>query len=167
MKKLNKKFKYSLVIGASCVLLTPIPFLGKEYEYKEPEYILLEDDPAYAVIPTGKVYIGDENYINNVVHNDNDILIIDERVDNNNMKIVSSHQIDDKDIQNTILYIIDEYEKEYPTAWDRSIESMRIEWHAHNFFYKLNFKKTNTADVDFETSEENFYNNEIVKRVFK
>lgn len=168
MKKLDKKLKYTLAIGASCILLTPLPFLGKEYDYKEPDYQLLDEgDQAFASLPTGKIYIGTLEELEGKDYNENDILVVDERLINNNMKIISSHRIDDKDIQNSILYVIDEYEKEHPTTWDRSIESMRIEWHAHNFFYKLNFKKSNTADVDFENNEEKFYNNEIIKRVFK
>ena len=164
MKKLDKKVKYALAVGAACVLITPIQ---KEYVYSEPEYEILTEDLAYAKIGDSKIYIGNEDYINHISYGENDVLVLDQRVENNNIKIISSHKITDKDMQNCILCVIEQYERENPTTWDRSLESMRVEWHAHNFFYGLNFKKSSTEDVDFENNEENLYNNEIIKKIFR
>ena len=165
MENLKKGLKYVLVIGASCVLLTPIHI---EREYNNPKYeIIDEKDGAYAIIPTGKVYIGDEDFLNNVKHNQNDILVLDEREENENIKILDSYKIDDKDMRNIILCVIEEYEQQYPTRWERSIESMRTEWEAHNTFYNLNYRISSTKDVDFENNEEEFYSNEMVKKMFK
>ena len=165
MRNFKKNIKYALVVGASCVLLTPIRI---EREYNNPQYeILDEKDGAYAIIPAGKVFIGNMEFISNINHDENDVLIVDERDSNENVKIIDSYKITDKDIQNDILCIIEDYEKRYPSKWERSIESMRTEWQAHNDFYNINYRKSSTVDVDFENNVENFYNNEIVKKIFK
>ena len=165
MKNPTKGLKYVLIIGASCVLLTPIHI---EREYNNPKYEIIDDkDGAYAIMPTGKVFIGDEEFINSVDHNENDILIVDEREIDENIKILDSYKIKDKDVQNTILCIVKDYEKQYPTKWERSIESMRAEWLAHNAFYNLNYRISSTKDVDFENNEEKFYSKDMVKKIFK
>ena len=162
MKKLDKNVKYVLILSASILTITAF---HKEYEY-HPEYEILSDDDAYAKYSNGNVYIGNEEYLANLQVNDNDILVLDERMTNNNIKIYDSYKIDDANMRNEIICIIDEYERQNPTDWDRSVESMRCEWAVHNFFYDLNFKKSSTTDVDFENDEENRYKSKVLTRYF-
>lgn len=94
------------------------------------------------------------NYIN--INND-DILIIDDR-QNNNMQIVNSYRITNKKTQDRIIDIILKYNKEYPyNNWTRSKNTMKLEWYIHNFLYSFNLYKNSTKSVDFHSSEEFFY----------
>lgn len=167
MKPLDKKTKYILIIGMYGMLA----FLPhkKEEEVNYPiEYELLgEADDAYAVIPNGKIYIGNENYINYLDSNENNILIVDERDEKKNIKIISSYKIMDRQTQNNVLAVISEYEKNNPSVWDRTTDSMLIEWRVHNVLYHINFKTSSTKDVDFENNEEILYSNNLFRRIFK
>ena len=83
------------------------------------------------------------------------------------MKILSSYKINDSNIRNEILEIIAEYEKTYPSSWNRSINSMRVEWFVHNFLYYLNYEKNRTRDVDFNNSEQEIYSKKLIKKLIK
>ena len=150
----DKKIKYALVIGASCLFVSFST--NKEYEY-HPDYEILTDSDAYAKYPDGNVYIGDLDYINSIECNPNDILVLDERSEKSNIKVIDSYKIKDRDYRNDIINIILEYENEYPSNWDRSAETMRDEWFVHNMLYGLGIRRSSTTDVDFENNEEKVY----------
>ena len=108
------------------------------YDHKViPNYEIVDKKNYYANYSNGRVYIGKRKYIEKLKDvNDNDILILDRRdEDDPNMQILSSYRIIDANIQNEILEIINEYEKEYPSSWNRSTNSMQVEWFIHNVLY--------------------------------
>ena len=153
MEKANRKIKYLLLVGASilCVSTTKEP-----YKY-HPNYEILDNYKAYAKYSNGYVYIGDEEYLKGIKFKPGDVLVLDEREEKKNIKIINSYLITDKETQNDILNIILAYENEYPSSWERSIETMREEWKVHNVLYGLNIRKSSTTDVDFENNEEKVY----------
>ena len=83
------------------------------------------------------------------------------------MKIYSSYRIDDRDLRNEILEVLCRYEECYPSPWDRTIESMRLEWLMHNYSYFFNHETNRTEDVDLNNKEEEYYDNPILRRMFK
>lgn len=166
MKPLDKKTKYILIIGMYGMLAF-LPHKKEENNYPIEYELLGEADDAYAIIPNGKIYIGNEDYINYLDGNENNILIVDERDEKKNIKIVSSYRIMDRQTQNNVLAVISEYEKNNPSVWDRTTDSMLIEWRVHNMLYHINFKTSSTKDVDFENNEEILYSNNLFKKIFK
>lgn len=159
----NKYNKKLLFIGILVLLLTT--WLSK-HKYKTNYEIL--DEEAFAKYSNGLVYIGDEEFINSIDANDGDILIIDERTSSDpNMIICNSCDITDKDIRNEILEIICCYEEMYPSKWERSIESMRLEWLCHNMSYYFNYKTDETSEVDLNNEDEDKYDNKILNRILK
>ena len=70
-----------------------------------------------------------------------DIVVIDERNkaddDYITMEIQYSALIQNKKDQLEILTILNDYEKKNPTKWYRTIDSMMIEWEAHNDVYNI------------------------------
>ena len=141
------------------------------YDYKYvPKYEIIEDkkNPFFtAKYRYGSVYIiKDLREIDSI--DENDIIILDQRNKSNpNMKIISSHEITDKNIRNDIIEILLEYEKMYPSKWDRTIESMRLEWFVHNLFYDINYKRDHTDNVDLDNDDENKYQNKILNKILK
>lgn len=153
-------------ITAACLL-----FIYYNYDYTYvPEYQIIECNSSKyykARYRSGNVYIV-KNLKEIVDVGDNDIIILDERNKNDpNMKIISSNKISDKNIRNDIIEILLEYEKEYPSNWNRTPESMRLEWLVHNVFYDLNYKRNHTDNVDLDNNDENKYQNTILNKILK
>lgn len=132
-------------------------------------YEIIEDGSscAYARYKDGLIYIGDEEYILGLNPLEHDILVIDKRdSDNPDMKVISSYQIDDPLIRKNIIEVLQEYEKENPSLWDRTTESMEVEWSMHNIFYQLDYEKDRSSDVDFDNKDEEIYSNKVLKKLF-
>lgn len=85
------------------------------------------------------------------------ILIIDDRM-HNDIQIINSYKINNKETQEKIIDIILDYNKKYPyNGWIRSKKSMYCEWLIHNIYYTFNYKRNRTKSVDFEKNEEFIY----------
>ena len=134
-----------------------------------PQYEILSDSMAFAECPCGLVYIGDKEFLESIPRGDRVILIEDQRFsrDDPNMKIYNSCQIRDKNDRNDILEVIQEYERCNPSPWDRSIESMRLEWFMHNISYDCSYKQNRTEDVDLDNLDEEKYDNKILRKILK
>ena len=132
-------------------------------------YQIVTNEEYYALYSRGKVYIGDNDYINGLTNiNDNDILIIDNRdAIDPDIRILSSYKILDSNIRNEILNILSIYEKEHPSSWKRTISSMRVEWFVHNILYYLNYETNRTKDVDFNNEDEKVYKKRIIKNIIR
>lgn len=156
--------KRKVFAGLGIVLILAYPY---KHKYRS-NYCIL-DDEAFASYSGGLIYIGNEEYINNLDNvNDGDILVIDERYKNDpNMIICNSCDIKDKDTRNDILEVLCCYEEMYPSNWDRSIESMRFEWYCHNMAYYFDYKIDDSKEVDLNNADEEKYDNKILRRIFR
>lgn len=156
MKKLNKKIKKNIfAVSISFLVLGTIK---SDTNYVNAYEILGEE--AFARYSKGLVYIGDEEYIENIknIAFDNDILILDQRdSDDPNMKICDSYKIIDDDVKREILNILLSYENRCPSNWDRTIYSMVNEWKAHNLFCFFNYELDRSKDVDLNNEDEKIY----------
>ena len=83
------------------------------------------------------------------------------------MVICNSCNIRDKDIRNEILEVLCCYEEMYPSRWDRTIESMRLEWFYHNVSYYLNYKVSHSSEVDLNNGDEERYDNKVLSRILR
>ena len=164
--KLQKNKRYVKAVLSISVIASLYAFYSHDYEYKETYEVI--DDEAFTRYDDGLIYIGDESYIESINPSEGDVLVVDERdsVDSN-FKIIDSYKITDKDTRNDIIEAILEYNRMYPMVYERSVESMRLEWLAHNILYNLNYEVDRTRDVDFEVSEENTYNNKSLIKLFR
>ena len=162
----NKKKKKLLLASAALLCLAAYPY--KKHYHPQFE-ILNEENGPFAKYSNGYVYIGSEYYLSNLNNiSENDVLICDERYKRDpNMSVYQSYNIDDADIRNEILEIMCVYETMYPSDWDRTIESMRLEWLYHNVSYFFKYKTTHSADTDFNNADESIYDNEVLSRVFR
>jgi len=166
----NKKLKRKLLaISASLVLLTT--YYNIDYVY-HPSIEIMDENACgpFGCYSYGNVYIGSRSYLRSLTNlTENDILVEDQRFDSDdpNMKIYSSYLIDDKDIRNEILEILCRYEECYPSPWDRSIESMRLEWLMHNVSYFFNHEQNRTGDVDLNNNEGEYYDNPVLRKILK
>ena len=160
-----KKYKKNLLYLSTIIFL--ITYYLKDHDYNPS--IKICDDTFFATYSDGLVYIGDEEFLNNIKCDENDVLICDNRknLDDPNMIIYNSCCITDKDKRNEILEIVCEYEKCYPSSWNRSIESMRLEWFMHNVGYFFNYKRARTTDVDLNNNDEEKYDKKVLRKVLK
>ena len=140
------------------------------YDHKIiPSYEIVTKDDYFANYSNGRVFIGNKYRIDRINNaEENDVLIIDGRKNEDPyIKILSSYKINDPNVRNEILEIVQEYEKMYPSNWDRSINSMKVEWFIHNILYNLNYKTERTQDVDFNNSEQEIYSKRLIKNLIK
>lgn len=165
---MKKKAKRIIISVTAAFLL----FVYYNYDYKYvPQYEIVGEvnnhTKPYAKYRHGNVYIiSSLDEIDNV--NENDVIILDQRdIPNSNMKIISSHLIRDKEARNDILEIIMKYENENPSKWNRTIETMRIEWFVHNFLYFFDYQRDRTTDVDLDNNDEKKYQDSILQLILK
>lgn len=159
MKHKNLKVKRACFVLISSFIL--YGYLKYDHVYN-PTYVITEDQDYFATYSNGKIYIGDYEYINSIKYKigKNDIIVYDERNGlDPNMQIVSSYKINDKDIRNEILEVLQIYESLYPSKWDRTIETMRLEWFVHNISHSFNYKTDHSDDVDLDNDDQLKYEN--------
>ena len=156
------------------IIITSITLMGLLFVRIEKNYVYT---PRYSIVDNnkkniwqakyryGNVYIvKDLSYIKKV--NDNDIIVLDARSDPDpDMTIISSYEVTDKEARNDVLRIIMEYESCYPSDWDRSMESLRLEWFIHNTLYDIDYKRDHTDNVDFDNSDEKEYYHPILNKI--
>ena len=92
----------------------------------KPHIEIIRNGIHYANYSKGRVLIGRKEDINDLDNiQDSDVLIIDARDEEDpDMKILNSYKIVEDVLQNEIIMIIQEYERENPTDWYRTNESM-------------------------------------------
>lgn len=153
-----KKIKVSL-----CALSIALMLNGSsKIEQIVPKYEVITNtkDIMYSVIPgVGDIYISDESTINQLIENGLDgIFIVDYRnMKDPTMTIMSSYDITSTEKMKAILALLEHYEKERPSKWERTEESMLTEWRFHNFLHTFNYHLSQTESVDFNNDDEDDY----------
>ena len=167
MKKRTKR----IIVSITAALML---FVYYNYDYKYvPQYEIVgtnySSTKPYAKYRYGNVYIvKNEKSIDKNEENPYDVFVIDRREGNDpNFRIISSCEINDKDARDDILEILLQYEKEHPSNWNRTIESLRIEWFVHNFLHFFNYKTDHTTDVDLNNKDEEKFDNKFYGKILK
>ncbi len=151
MKK-ELKAKLLLLVTTYSVLFNSM-FSKKAYadeiEYND-NYHYLSSEP-FAYYNDKKIYIG--HYADRT--DESNIYIIDERgLRDSDLKICDSYKIVSIKEMKGIIDILCEYENNYPSNWNRSKESMLLEWVAHNLCYYLDIEAHRSGDVDLNNADE-------------
>ena len=68
--------------------------------------------------------------------------------------LIESHIVEEEEIQYEIIYMLLEYEELNPTDWNRTADSMQLEWDIHNFAYKKGISEKSTRSTDFNNNDE-------------
>ena len=152
----------------SIFLVISIAYLSKKKYEPEFKIINSKKEEFCAEYPDGCIYIGDKDYLSTIETKDGDVLVEDlrEGIDPD-ICIHDSYKIDDKDRRNDILEVICLYEDMYPSDWDRSLESMRLEWFMHNASHYFEYKKDHSTDVDLDNDDEEKYDNKVLRKLFR
>lgn len=109
-------------------------------------------DSYFACLDNKNIFIVDDK---DGAYDDNNIYVIDSRYDDDpNMIVYNSYKINSLDEIKEILKILKEYERQYPSEWERSILSMEYEWIVHNLSYYLNIYPDSSKDVDLNNADE-------------
>ena len=123
----------------------------------------------YTTYSKGNIYIADEDTIRRIIVDSSDVYIIDER-DNQrdpDMCVCNSYKIRSKEQIEEIIDILLEYEKENPSPWDRSKESLINEWLIHKFGYEMGYKISRTMNVDLDNNDEEKFNGSPLNLILK
>ena len=162
---MNKNKKIFLLLSTYLIILfTP--------KIKSNKSINLNNDYSYhsslpyASYSNGDVYISNRRSLINKIDNENDIFIYDARNSlDPNMLIYNSYRIKDKKLIEEIITIMLLYEKQFPSNWNRSFDSMKKEWIIHNLCYEFGYKTKSTESVDLNNDDEVFYKSKILSKI--
>ena len=152
-----------------------IPITAFSLEHKPNQYAIYEEtEGPFGAYQNGNVYIGNHKYINSIKDEikPGDVLIergykTSDGDFDPNYKIYSSYLITDINDQEAILNILSAYNSLNPWGFERTIESMKIEWCVHNILYDVGIERDRTKDVDLNNSDEEKYSLESIKRLIK
>ena len=166
MKKRTK-----IVITSLSLAALMFTYYNIDYKYT-PKYEIVgyvDSIKPYATYSLGNLYIiKDISLIDKISLSKNDVIILDQREDNNpNIRIMSSCNITNREARNEIIEIIQEYNRVYPSNWKRTNESLRLEWFVHNLLYNLDYKLEHTTDVDLDNNDEDYYNKPFFNHLIK
>ena len=125
---------------------------------------IIDTNPLYGTYSNGNIIIiSDEKYI---IEKNNDLYIIDNRnTSDPNIKIYNSYKVTSLDEMKEILQMLINYENNYPSNWNRTLESMKNEWYIHNLFYKMHINEESARTVDLNNDDQNFYQSKILTKV--
>lgn len=174
MINMELKYKKRLLIYLSITLGIGAYFIY-EHPYTNGYSINMdENSEAFGSYSKGNIYIGTRTYLSSLMGkiNPGDVLIeqgykVDEGYNDPNYKIYSSHLITDREDRNDILNVLSIYNKSIPWNFNRTLESMRIEWTVHNLLYELGIEQDRTNEVDLNNGDEVLYSNPIFKSLIK
>ncbi len=168
---MDKKIKIKAIMFLYFTLGITI-YIFSDHEYKNDNYIVYQnDEEPFGAYKNGNIYIGDHNYIEGIKDKikDGDVLIEQGyRTQNDpNYKIYSSYLIKDREDRNAILNVLKIYNAVTNFDFDRSLDSMRVEWSIHNLLYNFGIEKNRTRDVDLNNDDEKIYSNPVLKKIIK
>lgn len=163
-----------------CFLLAfiySVSFMCYNSFFKKKSYYPVEDYKSSNVVYDISDEIGDELFIGteSEVYDEYEkdcnkylAYVIDKRNYNDPFfQIYNSYLINDKDTMFKIINGLIDYEKEYPSRWDRTADSMFIEWCVHNMCYYLDIEVDRTRDVDLDNDDETLYNKKVLTMIAK
>ena len=160
MKKSLRKKIY--LIGAFLFLLS----CNTEKDFSSKIFL---NPYAFSRYQGGNIYIGNYSYLMECFpfYKEGDIFVLDQRgkMDNPTMKVYSSYKIKNKDDRSDIIDSILQYEEMYPSMWNRSRNSMKLEWYMHNLSYMFHHRRNRTTDVDFDNKDEEDYDKKILVKI--
>ena len=84
------------------------------------------------------------------------ILGVEIEITNNNVRIIDSFKITDKNSMKNILNIVRNLAMRKGIYFKRNNKSWIQEWKAHNLLYKFHLLKSHTKDTDLEENESKF-----------
>ena len=159
MKQLDRNKKIFFLLSTYIILLTTPKIKNNDNTITFNENYVIEDNVPFATYNNREIYIGNQEFIERIKDsNSPDIYIIDDRNNKDpDMAICNSFKIKTYREMTSILRVILEYEKEYPSKWDRTLESMEKEWLIHNLCYFLNIRTERTEEVDLNNKDEDKY----------
>ena len=145
------------------LLITSLACTRKEVKCQK-NYVLADTKDKYSYC-IGRVFIGSQEELDKLEDvTEKDILVLDDRkAKDPDMKIYDSGKVQLVSDMDEILQILLDYEKDHPTGWKRTLESMRNEWLYHNLSFYLNYKTNRTKDVDLNNADEETYKHLTIK----
>ncbi len=133
------------------------------YPYNEKA---LYDISPYSSYSNGYIYISDIQTIKDIIVDSNDLYIIDFRnLDDPDICICNSYKIKSCEEIKEIINILLEYEKENPSSWNRSKESLYNEWIMHNIGFELGIEIHRTRNVDLNNADQEKFESSIIKMI--
>lgn len=154
-----------------CLMLSSLP--NREYNptYSiNTEYSQSNNKIPYATSSHGDIYIGTLKQIKKLEKkvDENSVLIVDQRsAEDPNIKIKASSKITNKDEMEEILEVIQIYNKQYPSDWNRSTNAMMNEWEVHNICSELSIFPSHTDEVDFNNGDELIYKPKLLSKILR
>ena len=129
-----------------------LPSLDCTCGYSEPNKVIYSKGKVIHIYKTED----DANNVYQLTRN-NVVRIVDSRSNNDsNIKILDSYKIDSVKEQTVILTALSDYNSQNPStpSWNRTLDSMLLEWDIHNVAYNFGVSPISTAHVDLNNADE-------------
>lgn len=168
-KNRKKAFILSSIYLLFCMFYNSLMNKDNErsFSYVKNPYYDQEDNNEYAFYNGKSIYIVNGLMFKSDNFDEDGIYILDNRhILNSNLQIKNSYLIRDDDEIYNILAILIEYENEFPSRWDRSIDGMYAEWYLHNLFYDMCILKDRSCNVDLDIKDSFFFEDILIKKLF-
>lgn len=139
----------------------------QDYIEFNPNYKYCHSD-YYAKTSYGKVYIDGKDFLLEDLDNSSLYVYIKDgrtNIFDPDFRVMDSYKILDYAQINEIISVLEHYEEEFPSRWNRSTNSLRSEWICHNILYYLNLFRSRTKDVDLNNFDELLFSSRILKRI--
>ncbi len=166
MKNLDLRKRVYLLLMSYLIILCA-PKLKNNHKITYNPHYDITSDYCLATYDNKHIYITNDYEL--VPDNDNDIYILDDRCDDDpNFRIFDSYKVKDLKLMNSVINILLEYEKTYPSDWYRSFTSMKNEWLTHNICHAIKFETRRSSQVDLNNADEAGYANiiNIIQEMF-
>ena len=160
MENNKKSIVKRLTIYSSMVAIL-LMFTSRSTNSKSKDYFHVTSKISKGKIEynSGTIYIGNKKYLDSVDKlNNNDVLVLDHRnMFDPNIVIYDSYKIINPIIKDEIITSLLMYEEAYPSNWNRTKNSLMLEWIMHNIMYWLGYNHDHTKDVDLNNADEMVY----------
>ena len=165
---MKKRKKILLLLSTYFIILLTPKASSDNYENQvvyNCDYTYGDTNP-YGYYNYKNIYVITPTNVDQIDLNQEGIYIIDNRyIKNANIAICDSYRICDKKEMRVIIKMLLEYERNHPSNWDRTEESMMNEWDIHNICYYFNMNRDSTHQVDFDNDDENKYNSKVLSKI--
>ena len=146
-------------------------FMVLSYQIKHsrsPHYEILEGEDAYASYSGGLIYIGSERDYACCSLGEGDVFVVDERNGRDpNMRVCDSYRIRRSVERQEIVEVLCYYEECDPSRWERTEDSMLLEWWVHNESHDCGYRPESSVSVDFNNGDAEKYGNKVLQKIFR
>ncbi|MBQ7876637.1 MAG: hypothetical protein IJ316_05030 [Clostridia bacterium] len=129
-----------------------------DYAYTNPEGKEIKGMVYFLDLPNEFSFAEAEEVADRQSIGENDYVVIDyTHLKDARLQVRNSYRADNYYVRDCIIDVLLQYDNENNTPWQRTKETMEIEWYVHNLSYAAGYKTERAKHVDLNNEDENVY----------